>query len=630
MNDYEVSAIKYRPRRFSDVVGQEALTSTLKSAIKSGRIAHSYLFCGPRGVGKTTCARILAKTINCEHVTPDGEPCNECDSCKMFNEGRSFNIHEIDAASNNSVNDIRDLIDQVDVKPQTGRYKVYIIDEVHMLSQGAFNAFLKTLEEPPSYVVFILATTEKQKILPTILSRCQIYDFRRIGAADIAAQLGRIARAEGISADEGSLQAIAEKADGGMRDALSLFDQQAVFTGGNLTCEQVLRNLNVLDSATYFKIFDDILSGDMPQLLLGYSDITARGYDGRDFIDGLARHARSLLLASDSRTMPLLQAASGNAEAYRRQAARCTSRQLTHILRLCSDCSLKWRGSRQRQLLVELTLLQAAQSCGDSHPSRAGEASEEGDGAQSDDDTHAEAFVSQLKPLFGQARRTRKTDLSSGGEPQSAAASQSSDAVQHTDKVSEPVGEESPASSQVTMAGMPALKVSSIRSMRRQARSPQSSGTAGGEVQSEVNGTAHGGEGGMATDTGGDSSSPVTPFDDAQLLRAWLDFAGQLPAEHADVAARMKAIIPHADSQWQVNVVCENARVVQFMQAVTPQLQAWLRRSLDNGRVTVVLSVAHDDPAQSPMLPAEAEFQKLTADNPQLSQLNSALKFKLI
>lgn len=304
---YIVSARKYRPSTFASVVGQTALTRTLKNAIESGRLAQAYLFCGPRGVGKTSCARIFAKTINCEHRTPDGEACGQCDSCRDFERGVSYNVIELDAASNNGVNEMRSLTEQVNVPPATGHYRVFIIDEVHMLSTGAFNAFLKTLEEPPSYAVFILATTEKNKVLPTILSRCQTYDFARITERDIAGQLHRVADAEGITVEDAALEVIARKADGAMRDALSIFDQVAAASGGNVTYSAAIESLNVLDYDVYFRFTDAFAKGDVPASLLLYNQVRDAGFDARFFVNGLAGHVRNLLVARSPETAALLE-----------------------------------------------------------------------------------------------------------------------------------------------------------------------------------------------------------------------------------------------------------------------------------------------------------------------------------
>ena len=361
MKEYIVSARKYRPSTFDAVVGQAALTTTLKNAVKSGKLAHAYLFCGPRGVGKTTCARIFAKAINCLNPTADGEACNECESCKAFNEQRSYNIFELDAASNNSVENIKTLMEQTRIPPQVGRYKVFIIDEVHMLSTAAFNAFLKTLEEPPAHVVFILATTEKHKILPTIISRCQIYDFERMTVPDIVKQLKMVAENEGITYEEEALGVIAEKADGGMRDALSVFDQAASFCQGNITYDKVIEDLNVLDADNYFKIIDLCLLNKPADVMVLLDGIINKGFDGGHLISGLAVHVRNVLMAKDEQTLPLLQVGARQAERYKEQAGKCPTAFLYKALKIMNDCDINYRQSGNKRLLVEITLIQLAQ-----------------------------------------------------------------------------------------------------------------------------------------------------------------------------------------------------------------------------------------------------------------------------
>lgn len=361
MDNYIVSARKYRPSTFGSVVGQKSLTATLKNAIQSNKLAHAYLFCGPRGVGKTSCARIFAKTINCMNLTPEGEACNTCESCLSFIEQRSLNIHELDAASNNSVEDIRSLIDQVRIPPQIGKYKVYIIDEVHMLSQAAFNAFLKTLEEPPRHALFILATTEKHKILATILSRCQVYDFSRISVADAVAHLQYIASSEGVTAEPDALNIIALKSDGGMRDALSVFDRIVSYTGGNITYQAVIENLNVLDYEYYFRITEAMLKGEVRTCLLILNGILEKGFEGQHVITGLASHFRDLLVARDESTLTLLEAGASIRERYRDMAKQCTDRLLFQAIERAGECDLNYRESRNRRLLLELTLIQLCQ-----------------------------------------------------------------------------------------------------------------------------------------------------------------------------------------------------------------------------------------------------------------------------
>jgi len=361
MDNYLVSARKYRPDSFQSVVGQSALTTTLKNAIKNKQLAHAYLFCGPRGVGKTTCARIFAKTINCSNPKSDGEACNECESCQSFNDQRSLNIFELDAASNNSVDDIRSLVDQVRIPPQLGQYKVYIIDEVHMLSTSAFNAFLKTLEEPPHHAIFILATTEKHKIIPTILSRCQIYDFNRISANDMVGQLQFVAKSENVEAEDEALNIIALKADGGMRDALSIFDQVSSFGNGKITYQNVIDNLNVLDYDYYFKLTDAFLSGDLSSTLLIFNDILNNGFEGQHFITGLSAHFRDLLVCKDPATLVLLEVGAGIRKKYQEQAAKCPPEFLFTAIKISNDCDLDYRESRNKRLLIELALIRITQ-----------------------------------------------------------------------------------------------------------------------------------------------------------------------------------------------------------------------------------------------------------------------------
>lgn len=361
MEEYIVSARKYRPMTFDSVVGQAALTTTLKNAVKSGKLAHAYLFCGPRGVGKTTCARIFAKAINCEHPNEAGEACNDCESCRAFNEQRSFNIFELDAASNNGVDQIKTLMEQTRIPPQVGKYKVFIIDEVHMLSPAAFNAFLKTLEEPPSHVIFILATTEKHKILPTILSRCQIYDFERMTVPNTINHLKMVAEKEGIKYEEQALAVIAEKADGGMRDALSIFDQATSFCQGDITYKKVIEDLNVLDSDNYFRIVDLALENKVSEIMLVLDGILNKGFDGGNMIQGLAQHVRNVMMAKDSQTLPLLETSNEQKAKYQAQAQKAPTPFLYKALKIMNNCDVQYRQSSNKRLLVELTLIQVGQ-----------------------------------------------------------------------------------------------------------------------------------------------------------------------------------------------------------------------------------------------------------------------------
>lgn len=361
MEEFIVSARKYRPDTFRSVVGQHALTTTLRNAVITKKLAHAYLFCGPRGVGKTTCARIFAKTINCSNPTGEGEACNQCESCTSFNDQRSYNIHELDAASNNSVDDIRSLIEQVRIPPQIGEYKVYIIDEVHMLSLSAFNAFLKTLEEPPRHAIFVLATTEKHKILPTILSRCQIYDFNRISINDTVEHLIYVSQQESVSAEPEALNIIAQKADGGMRDALSIFDQVVSFTGGNITYKAVIDNLNVLDYDYYFNLVESFLSSNVTNALLIFNQVLNNGFEGNNFITGLSSHFRDLLVARDPQTIVLLEVGESIGQKYQQQAQNCAPLFLYRALEISNECDLNYRLSKNKRLLVELALIKLCQ-----------------------------------------------------------------------------------------------------------------------------------------------------------------------------------------------------------------------------------------------------------------------------
>ena len=390
MDSYIVSARKYRPMTFDSVVGQGALTTTLKKSIQKGHLAHAYLFCGPRGVGKTTCARIFAKVINCMSPTADGEACGVCESCMAFNEQRSLNIYELDAASNNGIEEIKNLIEQTRIPPQVGKYKVFIIDEVHMLSNAAFNAFLKTLEEPPHYVIFILATTEKHKLLPTILSRCQIYDFNRMTIKDTVAHLQKVAEQEGVTAEPDALAVIAEKADGGMRDALSIFDQVTAYCDGNITYKQTIANLNVLDYDYYFKLVDYFLDGKIPEVMMTFNEIINKGFEGSHFINGLNAHLRNLLMCRDESTTKLLDTNDDVRQRYTEQAKKCKPQFLYRAIRLCTDCDINYKLSQNKRLLVEITLIEVAQS------------------AQDDGASAGRRPAKILKPLFNRAAVKRQ------------------------------------------------------------------------------------------------------------------------------------------------------------------------------------------------------------------------------
>ena len=536
MSDYIVSARKYRPQTFDTVVGQSSLTITLKNAISSGKLAHAYLFCGPRGVGKTTCARIFARTINCLSPTAQGEACGECESCRTFAEGRSLNIRELDAASNNSVEDIRALIEQANMPPQSGRYKVFIIDEVHMLSTAAFNAFLKTLEEPPSYAIFILATTEKHKILPTILSRCQIYDFNRMEVDDIVAHLRTIAAREQIQCEDEALGVIARKADGGMRDALSLFDQVAGFSGGDITYKKVVEDLGLLDYDYYFSITDSLLKHDVTACLLTLAEIIGKGFEPNQFINGLAAHLRDLLVSRDARTLPLLEVPKNVQERYREQASRCSNRLLYRALKVLNQCEINYRTSPNKRLLVELSLIEAAQL--------------------SDDDAAGcgPGPTKKLKPLF----QTAAAEAVPAVEPAPSVAQSAPTAPTAPAAVA-------PARPPIA-ASSPRLHSISIRNSR--APSPARP-AATGVPAAPADGTVSAGE---------SSQPPATraalPFTPENVGIEWNKYAAALPVEYSALKARWKYMLPRLSEGDVARVEVENA----FVRDALLPLQADLTR----------------------------------------------------
>ena len=596
MDKYIVSARKYRPSSFDAVVGQSSLTTTLKNAIARGKLAHAYLFCGPRGVGKTTCARIFAKNINCLHPSPEGEACNECESCKAFEEQRSYNIHELDAASNNSVEDIRGLIEQVQIPPQVGKYKVFIIDEVHMLSQAAFNAFLKTLEEPPAHAIFILATTEKHKILPTILSRCQIFDFSRMSVSDMVRHLEYVAKNEGFTTEPEALHVIAEKADGGMRDALSIFDQVASYCEGNITYAKVIEDLNVLDYDEYFGMTDALLAGDVPTCMLRLNHILSKGFGGNYFIGGLASHFRDLLMARDAVTLPLLEVSERVAQRYQEQAVKCNPAFLYKSLKLCNDCDLNYRASRNKRLLVELTLIQVAQLMLDEEDAACGRSPKQ-----------------MIKPLF------QKTDAPSGESASHAQVATAPSAAPvavppSAAPVAAPTGQAlqeaaQPYSSRQTTPASPVGGIASLASPKptnssKSLRHPQSlslkslaqkaqQGTLGNSEQPATT---------TATPTHVTDNPPqlVTPFTQDTLMYYWFRYIQILPQEQTAMAGRMKGMTPELQEGWVVHLVLENEMVEQEMQHMLPNLQAYLRTQLRNDLIQIKISVSHDEVQHKP------------------------------
>ena len=578
MENYIVSARKYRPSTFDSVVGQRALTTTLKNAIATGKLAHAYLFCGPRGVGKTTCARIFAKTINCLSPSANGEACNQCESCQAFNEQRSYNIHELDAASNNSVEDIRTLIDQVRIPPQIGKYKVYIIDEVHMLSQSAFNAFLKTLEEPPHHAIFILATTEKHKILPTILSRCQIYDFNRINVQDAVSHLQYVAQKEGIQAEPEALTIIAQKADGGMRDALSIFDQVVSFTGGNITYQGVIENLNVLDYEYYFRLVDLFLENKAADTMVLLNEILRKGFDAHHFITGLASHFRDLLVSKDPITLPLLEVGASIRERYQQQAQKCDQKFLYRAMKLCNDCDLNYRTSKNKRLLVELTLIQCAQL---TLP-------------DADDIIGGRSPKKRLKPLFKQQVVIPTTPQA---QPQ----------VENVAARKSPLPElkEEKRKIPVMKAGQIGM---SIRHRATQTEAPKVT---------------------TPTPTNNQQSS----YEDyvvyeKDLNYYWREFAQRLPVEEKANASRMMNLQPKLLNDTTFEVGVDNSMVEKYMKQLLPNIQDYLREKLHNRKITMTVRVFEAKEVVRAYSQVE-RFQLMSKKNPKLMKLKEVFGLEL-
>ena len=546
MDNYIVSARKYRPMTFDSVVGQGALTVTLKNAIQSGRLAHAYLFCGPRGVGKTTCARIFAKTINCLNPQPNGEACGECESCKAFNEQRSYNIHELDAASNNSVEDIRQLIEQVRIPPQIGKYKVFIIDEVHMLSQAAFNAFLKTLEEPPHHAIFILATTEKHKILPTIMSRCQIYDFKRMGVNDIVGHLKNVAEKEGIMVEDAALNIIAQKADGGMRDALSIFDQVASFCGGNITYQRTIENLNVLDYDYYFRLTDFFLEGKITECMLTLNEILSKGFEGQYFITGLSSHFRNLLVSQDAQTVGLIEASEEVRNRYKEQAKKCKPQFLFRAMKLANDCDLNYKQSQNKRLLVELTLIEMAQLSSDEGPSS------------------GLCPTKILKPIFTQLKQAANSRQQTADNGKRTADNER----QATDDRQQTTDNRQPASNKTASLSHRGLGGFSLR------RAAAAATTNSGQQVTDNN---------QQTAT---STAKDMPFDGNSLTVAWRKFASDLPQEDIAMSHQMDNMEPMLQEDGKTFlVIVDNPSVQHELVKMQARIEAYLHEKLQNNSV---------------------------------------------
>ena len=597
--EYIVSARKYRPMTFDTVVGQAALTTTLKNAVKSGKLAHAYLFCGPRGVGKTTCARIFAKAINCQNPTADGEACNACESCQSFNEQRSLNIFELDAASNNSVEHIKTLMEQTRIPPQLGRYKVFIIDEVHMLSTAAFNAFLKTLEEPPAHVIFILATTEKHKILPTILSRCQIYDFERMTIRNTVDHLKHVAEQEGFTYEDQALAVIAEKADGGMRDALSIFDQAASFCQGNITYEKVIEDLNVLDIENYFQIIDLANQNKVSDIMVLLNKIINKGFDGGLLIQGLAKHVRNVLMAKDAETLPLLEVSDQQRERYQAQAKTCETRFLYQALKLMNQCDINYRQSSNKRLLVELTLIEIAQI------------------TQPDDEgASAGRRPRRLKSLFKNLIRQAQPKAA---DPQvSAAKPVASPTTSIPGNTSQSGSTSSTSTTRPTSSpsspAAPTVKLGGIGFSWKNLRQQQSKPAKINTIPSAVSVTIE-----QETDA---------TFTQDDLELQWLSMCNRMPQEFSGIATRMKNMNPVIKEFPAIEVIVNNALIKQEMEDFKGRIIKTLQNALHNNAITLEITIVEQE-GPVKILTRREQFEMMSKENPAVEKLRQAFDLEL-
>ncbi|MBO7069048.1 MAG: DNA polymerase III subunit gamma/tau [Bacteroidaceae bacterium] len=582
MEEYIVSARKYRPLNFDAVVGQRALTTTLKNAIASGKLAHAYLFCGPRGVGKTTCARIFAKAINCLSPKDGGDACGTCESCVAFDQQRSMSIHELDAASNNSVEDIRELTKQVQIPPQIGKYKVFIIDEVHMLSASAFNAFLKTLEEPPSYVIFILATTEKHKILPTILSRCQVYDFQRMTTQLTVEHLMYVAQKEGYTTEPEALSLIAEKADGGMRDALSIFDQMVSFTGGNITYEQVAKNLNVLNTEYYFQLVDFFLAGNVQSSLLLLNDVLNKGFDGGNFIGGLASHLRNLLVSQDAVTLPLLEMSDKMRAKYQEQAQKCKPKFLYQAIKLCNDCDQAYRTSRNKRLQVEICLIQASQLTDEDVP---------GAGLRP---------AKILKPIFTEQAEMFQTAASSPVVVQKSVATTPQSQQEEAKTPAPTVSKENANEPKVILR-----KVSFKHFGNKTAENA--------EIINQENSA--------------EEIEQKQPLEDSSLKEEWYAYVNNLPREQMAIAQRMRMLQPVITGPSSAEVTVNSPQILNELNDLKADLEKFLRPRLRNSELTFTFQLAKQEAVQRTYNKQE-HLLELEKKNPSLASLIKDLELE--
>ena len=603
MDEYIVSARKYRPMSFDSVVGQQALTTTLKNAVKSGKLAHAYLFCGPRGVGKTTCARIFAKAINCENPTNEGEACNECESCKAFAEGRSYNIFELDAASNNSVENIKTLMEQTRIPPQVGRYKVFIIDEVHMLSTAAFNAFLKTLEEPPAHVIFILATTEKHKILPTILSRCQIYDFERMTVPNIINHLKAVAEKENIQYDEQALNIIAEKADGGMRDALSIFDQAASFSQGNITYQKVIEDLNVLDEDNYFNIINLALENKVSDIMVLLNNVINKGFDGGHLINGLASHVRNVLMAKDVQTLPLLEVSEQQRKRYQEQAQKCPTLFLYNALKIMNQCDVEYRQSSNKRLLVELTLIQVAQI------------------TQKDDDVPASGrspkrLKSLFKNLIVKAQQKPTQQVVGSLKHHHEASHKSTD--NETPVTIAPSSNNSTEALTSNQSGAAVVTHGLPTSINLGGMGLSVSNLLKGEERKNTN----------ANEPEVTNKEEKEEFSQQELIVQWRAMCKRMPNGMQALAQRMGNITPTITAFPNIQILAENNIQLSELLPIKARIRATLAKYLHNGQLEVDIRLAKQEEIK-PMLTPHQELEKLKKENQPILRLIEALSLDL-
>ena len=595
MEEYIVSARKYRPMSFDSVVGQSALTTTLKNAVKSGKLAHAYLFCGPRGVGKTTCARIFAKTINCEHPREDGEACNECESCKAFNEQRSFNIFELDAASNNGVEQIKALMEQTRIPPQVGKYKVFIIDEVHMLSSAAFNAFLKTLEEPPSHVIFILATTEKHKILPTILSRCQIYDFERMTVPNTIKHLAMVAEKEGIKYEEQALAVIAEKADGGMRDALSIFDQAASFCQGDITYKKVIEDLNVLDSDNYFKFVDLALANKVSEMMVLLNNIINKGFDGGILIQGLAQHVRNVMMAKDPQTLPLLETSDEQKAKYQAQAQAAPTPFLYKALKIMNDCDVQYRQSSNKRLLVELTLIQVGQI---TQP-------------EDKDVPSAGRTPHRLKSLFQKLIAPLKpVDQGAGAAQEGSKKVEAIPAAQSSVVSSDnKTAQEAPAAKGKAILSK-SIKLGNIGMTFKNLEKSQEASYKNVNAMTDT------------PDTTASTDGSQTPFNNEQLRGQWISMCIRMEhiTEMYGMSQRLKMLTPTITEFPNIEVVIDNPILMEDVSKIKNRIRTTLVRGLNNNALTINYRLAEQ--SEIKVIKSKKEiFDDLKEKTPALEKL---------